>query len=182
MSTLSNENFGLIIAYLLPGFVALWGVSYFSPTVASWIAASQQGAPDRGRLHVCHFGVPGRRRDGQCRPWAIIDQLHHATGVVPPLWRFVNLEGKLQGYITLIEESLPLLPVLRQHVHCGRLRLRSILPFRCSYRRRPCLAGGGIPGSGIGSLRRLAGHATEILHPDTAITQFPLTPREGVFQ
>ncbi len=42
---LSNENFGLVIAYVLPGFVALWGVAYFSPTVESWITASQQGAP-----------------------------------------------------------------------------------------------------------------------------------------
>jgi hypothetical protein len=44
-ASLSNENFGLVIAYILPGFVALWGVSYFSPTVESWITASQQGAP-----------------------------------------------------------------------------------------------------------------------------------------
>ncbi len=35
--------------------------------------------------------------------WAIIDHLHHATGVVPPAWKFANLESKLQGYLTLIE-------------------------------------------------------------------------------
>ena len=35
--------------------------------------------------------------------WAIIDHLHHATGIVPPAWKFANLEGKLQGYLTLIE-------------------------------------------------------------------------------
>ena len=45
MSTLSNQNFGLVIAYLLPGFVALWGMIDFSPTVASWITTSQHDAP-----------------------------------------------------------------------------------------------------------------------------------------
>jgi hypothetical protein len=46
MNTLSNQNFGLIIAYLLPGFVSLWGVGYFSPTVEGWINVQQQpGSP-----------------------------------------------------------------------------------------------------------------------------------------
>ena len=45
MTEWTDKNFGLVIAYLLPGFVALWGVGCFSPTVASWISASPQGAP-----------------------------------------------------------------------------------------------------------------------------------------
>ena len=53
MSSLSSQNFGPVIAYILPGFVTLWGVSYFSPTVDGWIAASQQGAPTvAGFLYV----------------------------------------------------------------------------------------------------------------------------------
>ncbi len=48
MSELSEKNFGLLIAYVLPGFVTLWGISHFSPTVESWIASSQHGAPTVG--------------------------------------------------------------------------------------------------------------------------------------
>jgi len=32
-------NFGVLIAFVLPGFVALWGLSYLSPTVAQWLQA-----------------------------------------------------------------------------------------------------------------------------------------------
>lgn len=103
MNTVSNQNFGLIIAYLLPGFVALWGVSYFSPTVASWIMASQQGSPSvAGFMYVTLASLAAGVTVSAVR-WAVIDHLHHATGIVPPVWKFVNLEDKLQGYLTLIE-------------------------------------------------------------------------------
>ena len=103
MSTLSSQNFGLIIAYLLPGFVALWGVSDFSPTVASWIVASQEGSPTvAGFMYVTLASLAAGVTVSAVR-WAVIDQLHHATGVKPPAWTFAHLEGKLQGYVTLVE-------------------------------------------------------------------------------
>jgi len=103
MSTLSNQNFGLIIAYLLPGFAALWGVSYFSPTVESWINASQQGSPTvAGFMYVTLASLAAGVTVSAVR-WALVDHLHHATGIVPPAWKFAHLEKKLQGYLTLIE-------------------------------------------------------------------------------
>ena len=45
MSQFSEKNFGLVIAYILPGFTVVWGVSFVSPTVDSWLNASQQAAP-----------------------------------------------------------------------------------------------------------------------------------------
>ena len=100
---LSNENFGLVIAYVLPGFVALWGVSYFSPTVESWITATQQGAPSvAGFMYVTVASLAAGLTVSAVR-WAIIDNIHHLTGVVPPAWNFVNLDDKLQGFLTLNE-------------------------------------------------------------------------------
>lgn len=103
MNSLSTQNFGLVIAYLLPGFVALWGVSYFSPTVDAWISASQQNAPTvAGFMYVTLASLAAGVTVSAVR-WAVIDHFHHATGIVPPAWKFANLEGKLQGYLTLIE-------------------------------------------------------------------------------
>ena len=100
---LSNENFGLVIAYVLPGFVALWGVSYFSPTVESWITATQQGAPSvAGFMYVTVASLAAGLTVSAVR-WAIIDNIHHLTGIVPPAWNFVNLDDKLQGFLTLNE-------------------------------------------------------------------------------
>lgn len=104
MSTpLSNQNFGLVIAYLLPGFVTLWGVSYFSPTVDSWITASQQGAPSvAGFMYVtlASLGV-GLTVSGV--RWAVIDSIHYLSGLRRPPLKFVNLDDKLRGFLMLNE-------------------------------------------------------------------------------
>ena len=53
MGDLTEKNFGLVIAYLLPGFVTLWGLSHFSPTIQTWLTSSQSGAPSvSGFLYV----------------------------------------------------------------------------------------------------------------------------------
>ena len=102
-TSLSNENFGLVIAYILPGFVALWGVSYFSPTVESWITASQQGAPSvAGFMYVTLASVGTGLTVSGVR-WLIIDSIHHLTGLTRPAWKFGNLDDKLQGFLTLNE-------------------------------------------------------------------------------
>jgi hypothetical protein len=102
-SPLTNENFGLVIAYVLPGFVALWGVSYFSPTVASWITASQQGAPSvAGFMYVTLASIGTGLTVSGVR-WLVIDTIHHCTGLTRPAWKFVNLDDKLQGFLTLNE-------------------------------------------------------------------------------
>jgi hypothetical protein len=35
-----DKQFGLIIAFLLPGFVGLWGITYINPTIRSWFVSS----------------------------------------------------------------------------------------------------------------------------------------------
>ena len=102
-TSLSNENFGLMIAYILPGFVALWGVSYFSPTVEGWITASQQGAPSvAGFMYVTLASVGTGLTVSGVR-WLVIDTIHHLTGLTRPEWKFVNLDEKLKGFLTLNE-------------------------------------------------------------------------------
>jgi hypothetical protein len=64
MSGLSGKEFGILIAYVLPGFLTLWGVSPFSPTVAQWLSASPSGASTVGGLlygTVASVGVGLRR-------------------------------------------------------------------------------------------------------------------------
>ena len=71
--------------------------------MSGWIAASQQDAPTvAGFMYVTLASLAAGVTVSAVR-WAIIDHLHHATGIVPPTWKFANLEGKLQGYLTLIE-------------------------------------------------------------------------------
>ena len=103
MSELSHKNFGLLIAYVLPGFVALWGIGHFLPTVESWITSSQQGAPTIGGfLYVTLASLVAGLTVSAVR-WAIIDSLHHATGLKPPSFEFSTLDDRLQGFHGLVE-------------------------------------------------------------------------------
>jgi hypothetical protein len=43
-----DRSFGLIIAFLLPGFVAVLGITAISPTLASWLSATGDLAPSFG--------------------------------------------------------------------------------------------------------------------------------------
>ncbi|MGI6414769.1 MAG: hypothetical protein ACOX1P_03800 [Thermoguttaceae bacterium] len=101
--TVSGQNFGLVVAYLLPGFVALWGVSCFSPTVRTWIMASHPKDPTVAGFMYVTLASLGAGMTVSAVRWALIDQIHHATGIKPPVWRFANLEGNLRAYQTLVE-------------------------------------------------------------------------------
>jgi len=103
VTSLSNESFGLVIAYLLPGFVALWGVSYFSPTVDSWIATSQQGGPSVGGFLYVTLASLGAGLTVSGVRWAVVDSIHYLSGLRRPAWKFVNLDNKLRGFLMLNE-------------------------------------------------------------------------------
>jgi len=40
MKDVPPGNFGVLIAFVLPGFIVLWGVSYFSATVRLWLSGA----------------------------------------------------------------------------------------------------------------------------------------------
>ncbi len=48
MQDVSTRNFGLLIAYLLPGFTTLWGLSYVSETIRLWLGSPPTSLPTAG--------------------------------------------------------------------------------------------------------------------------------------
>jgi len=99
----SITNFGLLIAFLLPGFVALWGVSYASDVVRSWLGASSDNAPTVGGfLYVTLASVVAGLTVSTVR-WLAIDTLHHWTGVARPAWDFSLLQQNVAAFDVLVE-------------------------------------------------------------------------------
>ncbi len=43
-----TDNFGIVIAFLAPGFILLWGASYHVHMVQEWLKAGETGAPTVG--------------------------------------------------------------------------------------------------------------------------------------
>lgn len=99
-----NKNFGLVVAYLLPGFIGLGGVALLVPAVASWIAPVPDGAglglgpPVYAVLSAIAAGMVF-----SCVRWLVLDQLLHWCGLTPPAWNFERLKQQLDVFNYLVE-------------------------------------------------------------------------------
>ena len=79
----SVNDFGLLIAYVLPGFVALWGGTYVSESLRTWIGSSATEGPTLGGFLYMTVGSIAAGLTVSTVRWMVIDTLHHATGVRP---------------------------------------------------------------------------------------------------
>ena len=99
----SIANFGLLIAYVLPGCVVLWGLGQASPTVGKWFGdASANSATLGGFLYVTLAAVAAGLTASTVR-WLLIDALHHYMGVKPPRLDFSQLGERIEAFDFLIE-------------------------------------------------------------------------------
>jgi hypothetical protein len=101
----SADNFGLVIAYLLPGFVALWGTSPLLPGAAAWLATPAGcSTPTVGGFL---YGTLGSLAAGllvSTVRWAVIDRLHHMTGIPEPRWDFSRFGTRVEAFDSLVQD------------------------------------------------------------------------------
>src|SRR6266511_2637234 len=98
MQSVTNDNFGLLIAYMIPGLIVVWGVGYVSPTVANWLGAAPPDAPTVGGfLYITIASVAAGLIVSAVR-WLLIDTLHHWTGIRPPDWDFARLSSQMTPF------------------------------------------------------------------------------------
>jgi hypothetical protein len=103
MRDVSPFSFGIAVAYLIPGVVVVWGASYLSPILRTWLATPRDNLPTvGGLLYVTAASLAAGMTVSAIR-WAVFDTLHHRTGVAPPRWHFAALPEKLEAYQALIE-------------------------------------------------------------------------------
>ena len=103
MKDVTSNNFGVLIAYLVPGATALWGLSSFSPALRSWFAATPTDAPTiSGFLYLTVASLAVGMTVTAIR-WACVDLVHSVTGLKAPDLDFSQLPGKVDAYNLLIE-------------------------------------------------------------------------------
>lgn len=103
LTDVSNRNFGLLIAYIVPGFVALWAVGLVHPPVADWLSGPiDQGPTIGGVLYVTIGSVALGMLAGAVR-WAVIDTVHGLSGLQRPSWSDKELHKRLAAYTWIIE-------------------------------------------------------------------------------
>ena len=90
----TTSNFGLLIAFVLPGFVLLWGIAPFSQTVTNWLTHTHSDAPTVGGFLYVTLASVGLGQLVSTLRWLLVDSLHHRTGITPPTWSFRELRSK----------------------------------------------------------------------------------------
>lgn len=105
MGELTSRNFGLLIAYIIPGFVVLLGLSPISPTVQTWLSAStdaEQWPTVGGFLYVTLASV-GLGMTMSAVRWFLIDRINEWTGLKRPEWDDSKLQANLAAFDLIVE-------------------------------------------------------------------------------
>jgi hypothetical protein len=100
---LSGRNFGLVIAYLVPGFIVMLASTEVSPLARSWVAMEGGVQPTVGGfLYITLASIAAGMTVSSIR-WMVIDTVHHRTGIRSPRWQFKRLQSNLAAYKLLVE-------------------------------------------------------------------------------
>jgi hypothetical protein len=99
----SVNDFGLLIAYVLPGFTALWGTTYVWDTFRPWYGLQQPNEPTLGGFLFLGLASVGAGLTVSTLRWLLVDALHHRTGIRPPAWDFAGLASAEGGYRLLLD-------------------------------------------------------------------------------
>ena len=103
MQQVSKNNFGIIVAFIIPGFVGTWGLSYISPTIRGWFIYQQQPTTSIPALFYVLLSSLAVGMAFSAFRWALIDSIHHHTGIIRPTLNFSNLKNVLQEFETINE-------------------------------------------------------------------------------
>jgi hypothetical protein len=117
MSQTSNWQFGLIVAYILPGFIALAGTAPLLPAVATWLRPVAQGDLGLGPPVYALLTATAVGLFLSCFRWLSIDQIHCWTGVRRPAWDDRQLANALGGFDYLVQNHF------RYYEFCGNTLL-----------------------------------------------------------
>ena len=146
MSEDASANFGILIAYLIPGATVLLGFSQFSPLLQGWFAATPQDAPTLGGFLYLSVASLAAGMTINAVRWAVVDTLHARTGLPLPPLDFSQLGPNVGAYSLLIE-------IHYQHFQFhSNMLIATAIAYSC-YRIRLGLPGPwGWPDAGVAAL------------------------------
>lgn len=103
MPSITNDNFGPLVAYLVPGATVLLGWSPFSPTIRSWFAVAPADAPTIGGFLYLTVASLAAGMIVSAMRWAVVDPLLGLLGVRRPALDFSKLGRNVDAFVLLIE-------------------------------------------------------------------------------
>lgn len=101
---LSARHFGLLIAYVIPGFVLLVGLSGSVETVRQWLGGPGATGPNVGSFLYVLLASVALGLTASTLRWTLLDTIHHATGLHRPRLDFAALPGRLDAFERVVED------------------------------------------------------------------------------
>jgi hypothetical protein len=126
MRELTRDNFGLLIAYLLPGFVALWGISEHVPAAQAWLRSTPPDAPTVGGFLYATLASTALGLVVSAVRWAVVDRILGCFGVRQPKWDFRLFAERLAAYEVLVA----------YHYRYYQFYANMLIALACSYASR----------------------------------------------
>lgn len=103
MTDVTTKHFGLLIAYVLPGFVTLWGLRPISPTIDGWLSTSPSFPAGIEAIAFVSFAAVAAGMTVSAVRWAIIDSVHALWGLPRPTWNDESLNERLPAFEALVD-------------------------------------------------------------------------------
>lgn len=103
MRDLTASNFGLLIAFVIPGLAAVWGLSAIVPSLGGLFVASTENAPTVGGFLYLTVSSVGAGVFVSTIRWMVLDTVHHLTGLPRPPLDFSQFHELGRGYDQLNE-------------------------------------------------------------------------------
>lgn len=103
MQSVTNDTFGPLIAYLVPGATVLAGWAPHVPAVSSWVVPTLGEPPTIGGLVFLSVAAVAVGMTVSAVRWAVVDRVHARTGLAPPKLNFAHLPGRVAEFQLLIE-------------------------------------------------------------------------------
>jgi len=100
---ITSQTFGHIIAFMIPGFILIWALSLFSPTLASWLGSAEAAATVGGFFFATVASVVAGLFVSALRV-TCLDSIHHHTGVPLPKFDYSKLQANKDAFLIVIEQ------------------------------------------------------------------------------
>lgn len=103
MRNYTSESFGLLIAYLIPGSLVLWGIGQWQPEVLTWLGTADDEQHSIGGFLYGTVASIACGLVASTVRWLVIDPLHHWTGIRKPKWNLSVLYERTTAFEILVE-------------------------------------------------------------------------------
>jgi len=99
----SLNNFGIVIAYVIPGLVGVYGISMVWPPARLALEPLALGSGTLGGFLHLTLACVGAGLTASTVRWLLLDTLHHHTGLTGPVWNLSELGPRVEAFELFIQ-------------------------------------------------------------------------------